>query len=365
MAGLLVVLGTRPEAIKLAPVIDAARRRGVPVRVCTTGQHTDMLAPILEFFAITPDDDLNVMQAGQTPLAVAARVFERLPAVFADARPEWTIVQGDTTTTYAAAAVSFHQRVRLAHVEAGLRTGDRFRPFPEEMNRRLTSVLADLHFAPTPQAAENLRCEAVPADRIFVTGNTVVDAVTAILQTPRPLPETLARRDGRLVVVTAHRRESFGAPLERICRAVLQLAERHPDLTIAFPVHRNPAVRQAVERSLSGHPRVVLLDPLPYPEFVHLLRRSCLVLTDSGGIQEEAPTIRVPALVLREVTERPEALESGWVDLAGTEPGEILRQAEVWLARDPRGLPPASANPFGDGKAAERIADVVCARLGA
>lgn len=365
MAGLLVVLGTRPEAIKLAPVIDAARRRGVPVRVCTTGQHTDMLAPILDFFAIIPDYDLDVMAENQSPLHVAARVFERLPAVFAAARPNWTVVQGDTTTTYAAAAVSFHHRVRLAHVEAGLRTGDRLRPFPEEMNRRLTSVLADLHFAPTEQAAKNLRRESVPADRIFVTGNTVVDAVTALLQKPHPLPAPLAQVSGPLVVVTAHRRESFGPPLERICRAVVRLAETHPELTIVFPVHRNPAVRQAVARSLNGHPGIVLLDPLPYPEFVHLLARSRLVLTDSGGIQEEAPTIRVPAMVLREVTERPEALGSGWVELVGTETETILEQAEKWLAKDPGRLPPASENPFGDGKAGERIVDLLRERLGA
>lgn len=364
MAGILIVLGTRPEAIKLAPVIDAARRRDVPVAVCTTGQHSEMLAPILEFFAIKPDYDLRVMEEDQTPLAVAARIFERLPAVFAALRPEWTVVQGDTTTTYAASAVSFHERVRLAHVEAGLRTRDKFRPFPEEMNRRLTSVLADLHFAPTEFAAENLRREAVPAERILVTGNTIVDAVKAILRTPRSLPEPLTPRNDRLVVVTAHRRESFGAPLERICQAVVKLAERHPELTIVFPVHRNPAVRQTVASWMSGHPRILLLDPLPYCEFVHLLSRSCLVLTDSGGIQEEAPTIRVPALVLREVTERPEALHSGWVELVGTQSGNILAQAEKWLQRDPRQMPPPSQNPFGDGKAAERITDVLCARLG-
>jgi UDP-N-acetylglucosamine 2-epimerase (non-hydrolysing) len=365
MAGLLIVLGTRPEAIKLAPVIDAARRRGLPVRVCATGQHSDMLAPILKFFSIVPDYDLQVMAENQSPLQVAARVFERLPAVFADARPDWTVVQGDTTTTYAAAAVSFHERVRLAHVEAGLRTGDRFRPFPEEINRRLTTVLADLHFAPTEQARQNLLREAVPPERIFLTGNTIVDAVTAILQTPAPLPEAVARRAERLVVVTAHRRESFGRPLERICRAVLQLAERHADLAIVFPVHRNPAVRQAVASLLTGHPRILLLDPLPYPEFVHLLSCSCLVLTDSGGIQEEAPTIRVPALVLREVTERPEALDSGWVEMVGSDPAKILERAEDWLTRDPARRLPSLENPFGDGRAAERIADLLRARLAA
>lgn len=359
MTGLLVVLGTRPEAIKLAPVIDAARSRGMPVRVCTTGQHTDMLAPILEFFAIEPDYDLDVMAENQTPLQVAARVFERLPAVIAEVRPDWTVVQGDTTTTYAASAVSFHERVRLAHVEAGLRTGDRFRPFPEEINRRLTSVLADLHFAPTEQARENLLREAVPAEKILVTGNTVVDAVQAILRTPVRLPAAVANCDHRLVVVTAHRRESFGRPLERICEAVVRLAENHPELTIVLPVHRNPAVRETVARALGGRPRILLLDPLPYPEFVHLLSRACLILTDSGGIQEEAPTIRVPALVLREVTERPEALASGWAELVGSDPEKILERAEAWLRLDPFQMPSPSANPFGDGKAGERIVDVL------
>ncbi len=362
MAGLLVVLGTRPEAIKLAPVIGAARARGMPVRVCTTGQHRDMLVPILKFFAIAPDYDLEVMAENQSPLQVAARIFERLPPVLAEARPDWTVVQGDTTTTYAAAAVSFHERVRLAHVEAGLRTGDRFRPFPEEINRRLTSVLADLHFAPTEQARDNLLREAIPAGRVFVTGNTIVDAVTAILRTPPRLPASLDHETRRLVVVTAHRRESFGRPIECICEAVARLADNHPDLTIVIPVHRNPAVRETVARALGGRPRILLLDPLPYPEFVHLLSRSCLILTDSGGIQEEAPTLRVPALVLREVTERPEALASGWAELVGVETDKILERAEAWLRRDPRQAPPPSQNPFGDGKAGERIVDILRAR---
>ncbi|HVB34253.1 MAG TPA: UDP-N-acetylglucosamine 2-epimerase (non-hydrolyzing) [Patescibacteria group bacterium] len=363
MAGILVIFGTRPEAIKLAPVIQELRRRNLPVCVCTTGQHRDMLDPILRVFGIQPAHDLDVMEENQAPLETTARIFERLPAVLDAVRPACTLVQGDTTSTLAAALVSFHRQVPVAHVEAGLRTGDKLRPFPEEANRRLTTVLADVHFAPTRQAAENLTREGIATETIFITGNTVVDAVEAILRKPISLAGSLGLCGGRMVVVTAHRRESLGTPLGRICDAVSSLAAAHCDLTVVFPVHRNPSVRESVAQRLGTQPRVLLVDPLPYPEFVHLLRRSCLVLTDSGGVQEEAPSIRTPVLVMRDVTERPEALASGWVELVGTETERILKRAEAWLKRDPSEFPPASANPFGDGKASERIADILSARL--
>jgi UDP-N-acetylglucosamine 2-epimerase (non-hydrolysing) len=269
------------------------------------------------------------------------------------------VVQGDTTTTFAAAWVAFHERIRIAHIEAGLRTGDKSRPFPEEMNRRLTTTLADLHFAPTARAAENLRHEGVAASRIHVTGNTVVDAVQMILKRPvRFSDKRLNHLPSPTLLVTAHRRESFGEPLREICRAVTQILRAHPEATAVFPVHRNPAVRHAVHRVLQGTPRLILTDPLPYLEFVHLMKRSTLILTDSGGVQEEAPSLGAPVLVLRDVTERPEAVASGWAQLVGTSRERIVAAARDILRG--RKTPRRSArNPFGDGRAGQRIARIL------
>jgi UDP-N-acetylglucosamine 2-epimerase (non-hydrolysing) len=356
LSRVLTVFGTRPEAIKLAPVIRALRERGCETLVCVSAQHRDMLDPILEVFGIVPEFDLNVMRDNQTPLEVASRIFQGLVPLLERVKPDWLLVQGDTTTTFAAAWVGFHQRTRIAHVEAGLRTRDKFRPFPEEMNRRLTGALADLHFAATPLAVENLREEGVPAEQIALTGNPVVDALQFILSQPATFSDPrLNQVDGKVVLVTAHRRESFGEPLERICAAICELVQQHPEITVVYPVHRNPAVSSAVYGLLGRRARIVLLDPLPYPDFVHLMKRASLILTDSGGIQEEAPTVGTPALVLREVTERPEAIESGWAELVGTSPEKILERANAWLATDGRSLP-SSENPFGDGKASQRIA---------
>lgn len=357
---ILTVFGTRPEAIKLAPVIQALRERGARVSVCVSGQHREMLDQMLEVFGVAPDHDLDVMQEDQSPLAVAARIFERLAKVFEEDRPHWMLIQGDTTTALAAAWVSFHQRTPIGHVEAGLRTEDKFRPFPEEMNRRLASVLADLHFAPTPRAAENLCREGVPRGRIFITGNTVVDALEAILRRSITFSDArLAGLNGRLVLVTAHRRESLGQPLEEICRAVTELLKRHRGITVVFPVHHNPSVRKTVHRLLGGQPRAVLTEPLSYPEFVHLMKRAELILTDSGGVQEEAPSVGTRVLVLREVTERPEAVESGWAELVGTSRQAIVARASEWLCQREKNSRPAGPNPFGDGRASQRIADLL------
>jgi UDP-N-acetylglucosamine 2-epimerase (non-hydrolysing) len=359
---ILTVFGTRPEVIKLAPVIQAAKERGLEVIVCVSGQHRDMLDQMLADFSIVPDNDLDVMQENQSPLEVAARIFEQLSPVIARTRPDWLLVQGDTTTTFAAAWVSFHQRTPVGHVEAGLRTQDKFRPFPEEMNRRLTTVLSDLHFAPTERAAENLRREGVPSERVFLTGNTVVDALHTMLRRAVVYSDPrLTELAGRVVLVTAHRRESFGAPLEEICRALRDLMQAHPDLTVVFPVHRNPAVRKTVFQLLDGHPRMVLTEPLSYPEFVHVMKRADLILSDSGGVQEEAPSIGTPVLVLREVTERPEAIEAGWAQLVGTSREAILAGVGQWFAKSRNNSLPLAPNPFGDGRAGQRIVDLLLA----
>jgi UDP-N-acetylglucosamine 2-epimerase (non-hydrolysing) len=357
---ILTVFGTRPEVIKLAPVIRAMQARRLDVIVCATGQHRDMLDQMLEVFSIRPDYDLDIMQANQSPLDVASRIYTELSPVLEETRPDWLIVQGDTTTVFAASWVAYHHRVAIAHVEAGLRTQNKFQPFPEEMNRRLTSVLADLHFAPTPLAERNLLGEGIEPRRIFVTGNPVVDAVESILKLPVEWSDPrLASLPGRVILMTAHRRESFGQPLEDICGAVADLVALHPDVTVVFPVHRNPAVRDVVIRTLGATPRVILTDPLPYPTFVHTMRRADLILSDSGGVQEEAPSVRTPVLIMREVTERPEAVESGWAQLIGTSRERIVKTASHWLAQGKKQQLAHCSNPFGNGKASERIAELL------
>ncbi|PWH13482.1 MAG: UDP-N-acetylglucosamine 2-epimerase (non-hydrolyzing) [Ardenticatenia bacterium] len=357
----LVVIGTRPEAIKMAPVVRALQRHReqVTVRVCATAQHRQMLDQVLQLFGIQPDIDLDIMQADQTPSRVAAAVLTGMEEVLAYERPDWLLVQGDTTTVMAAAIAAHHARVRVGHVEAGLRSGDKANPFPEEANRIIADHLSDLCFAPTERARRNLLRESIPEHAIVVTGNTVVDALLEVAAQPwqpgadSPLAQLPA--NGRLILVTAHRRESFGAPLRDICRALRQLAARG-DVTIAYPVHLNPNVHDVVWQELGNVPGVVLLPPLDYRSLVYLMQRSYLILTDSGGIQEEAPSLGVPVLVLRHVTERPEALEAGVARLVGSETEAIVATASRLLddaaayARMRRAV-----NPYGDGHAAERI----------
>jgi UDP-N-acetylglucosamine 2-epimerase (non-hydrolysing) len=357
---ILTVFGTRPEVIKLAPVIHALKRRGLDVILCASGQHREMLDQMLAVFSLRPDFDLNVMQANQTPLGVASRIFEELGPVLERTRPDWLVVQGDTTTVFAASWTSFHWRVPIAHVEAGLRTGNKFQPFPEEMNRRLTSGLADMHFAPTLSAERNLIMEGVDPRQIVVTGNPVVDAVEQILQMPVDWNKSrLGNIDGRIMLVTAHRRENFGPPLEEICGAVADLLRTHSDLTAVLPVHPNPRVQEVVTRLLNGVPRMILTESLAYPAFVQLMQRSELILSDSGGIQEEAPSVGTPVLVLRKVTERPEAVESGWAQLVGSSRQRIVEAASVWLAQNKKRALVRCPNPFGDGHSGERIAELL------
>lgn len=361
----LLAFGTRPEAIKLAPVIKELDRRPDRFRVVVlvTAQHRGMLDQVLEVFDIRPDYDLDIMKPGQTLGEVTVRALAGVERVLAEERPDWVLVQGDTTSVFVSALAAYYQRTRVGHVEAGLRTADKYSPYPEEMNRRLASVLADLHFAPTRRARENLRREGVPARSIYVTGNTVIDALEMALRSTKPwqVPVLDSVPAGqRVVLVTAHRRESFGPGFERICRALALLAERNPGIEVIYPVHLNPNVRKPVMRILKRRPRVHLIEPLEYLPFAHLMERAYLILTDSGGIQEEAPAIGKPVLVMRDKTERPEAIEAGVAKLVGTDVERIVREGERLLNSERAYRRMARAtNPFGDGRAARRIAGIL------
>lgn len=365
----LCVFGTRPEAIKMAPVVRAlGTAPGLRPAVCVTDQHEAMLDQVLELFGIRPDHRLGVMCAGQSPSEVAARVLERLPDVLAATRPAAVLVQGDTTTTFAAALAAFYARIPVGHVEAGLRTYRKDAPFPEELNRQMTTALADWHFAPTGWARDNLLQAGVPAARIAVTGNPVIDALRWIEhETATRDADLLPDVDGRrLILVTAHRRESFGGPFVELCSALRDIVCRNRDVELVYPVHLNPNVQEPVRRLLAGLERVRLLPPVDYLTLVGLLRRAYLVLTDSGGIQEEAPAFGKPVLVMRETTERPEGVEAGTARLVGTARERIVEEVER-LLRDAAAYETMARahNPYGDGQAAERITRVLSRALGA
>lgn len=366
MRTILLIFGTRPEAIKLCPVIRALREHpaGFDVKVCVTAQHREMLDQVLEAFAVQPDYDLDLMLPGQTLFTSTTRILAGLEPVLQSERPSMVVVQGDTTTTLCGALAAFYLQIPVAHVEAGLRTGDMRQPFPEEMNRVLTSHLTDLHFAATEKAAENLRNEGVRPESIGVTGNTGIDAVLYVRDAlekgqlrGREWPKLDPAK--KLIVVTAHRRESFGEGFERICRALAQLANRE-DVQVVYPVHPNPNVQDPVNRLLAGHPNIRLIEPLSYVPFVDLMRRAYLLITDSGGIQEEGPSLGKPILVMREKTERPEAVTAGTVKLVGTDERRILEEATKLLEN--RALYESMArihNPYGDGNASARIAESI------
>lgn len=364
----LFILGTRPEAIKLCPVIRCLRSRPehFAVRVCVTAQHRDMLDQVLKIFEVDSDWDLDIMQPGQTLIQSASRILSKLETVLVAETPDMLLVQGDTTTTFCGALAGFYSGVPVGHVEAGLRTGDVRRPFPEEMNRILTSRLALLHFAATERAAENLRSEGVVASRIFVTGNPGIDAVLYIrdaLAQGRLRSQNWHSLDPmkKLILVTAHRRESFGEGLRQICEALLRLSKRD-DVQIVYPTHPNPNVSGPVESKLRGRQNILLLGPIDYLSFVDLMRRSYFVLTDSGGIQEEAPSLGKPVLVMREATERQEAIEAGTSRLVGTDPGEIVTES-ARLLDEPEVYARMRTiqNPYGDGRASGRIGDAILA----
>ena len=356
-----MVFGTRPEAIKMAPVIKELQKAGdcFSLRVVVTAQHREMLDQVLDLFGIRADYDLNIMQPGQSLPDLACRILSRLTPVFARERPDLVIVHGDTATTFLGALAAFYLQIPVAHVEAGLRTYRPYSPFPEEMNRRLTGALAAYHFAPTRTAAENLLAERVPPAAVMVTGNTVIDALLAVaarpdLKIPRAVADIPAGE--KVILVTTHRRENLGEPLRRIYSALRLLLADFPGLWVVFPVHRNPLVRKAAKEILGDLSRVRLLPPLEYGSFVALMRRADLVLTDSGGIQEEAPALGKPVLVLRDTTERPEAVRAGTVRLVGLDEEKIRAEVRRLLLDEAAYREMAQAvNPYGDGRAAERI----------
>jgi len=363
------IIGTRPDALKMAPVIrELARRPRVEQVVISTGQHREMLQQVLDVFDIAPDHNLDVMLPEQTLAQLTSRVLEGLHPLLERLRPDVLLVQGDTTTTFAAALAAFYHQIPVGHVEAGLRTDHRYDPFPEEMNRRLTSALAELHFAPTEPAAANLRSERVPAARIFVVGNTVIDALLTVAARPFRLPDPeldrLTAGPEKVIVVTAHRRENLGEPLRRICGAVRELARRFPEVRVVFQMHKNPRVRDVIREELAGEDRVLLIEPQEYVPWVTLMKRAALILTDSGGIQEEAPSLGKPILVMRETTERPEGIAAGTALLVGTDPARIAGEASR-LLNDPAAYRAmaGAVNPYGDGRSAQRIGDVLEARF--
>ncbi len=362
----LFIFGTRPEAIKLCPIIRLMRAQPerFETRVCVTAQHREMLDQVLAAFEVTPDRDLDLMLPGQTLFQSTSRILAGLEAVLSEDKPDFLLVQGDTTTTFCGALAGFYANVPVGHVEAGLRTGDPRQPFPEEINRVLTTALASLHFAATEWAADNLRAENVPAERIAVTGNTGIDAVLHVageLKAGRLQGGDWSWRDParKLILVTAHRRESFGAGFENICEALSRLASR-PDVQILYPVHPNPNVQAPVRRRLAGTPNVVLASPLDYVRFVDLMQRSYLVITDSGGVQEEGPSLGKPILVMREKTERPEGVEAGTVKLVGTNPDRIFNEASALIEDEALYRSRSHIhNPYGDGRASARIAGLI------
>ncbi len=366
MKKILAVFGTRPEAIKMAPLVhalDADNR--FDAKVCVTAQHREMLDQVLDLFEIKPHFDLNIMKTGQALTDVTTAILTGLKPVLEEFRPDVVLVHGDTATTFAASLAAYYQQIKVGHVEAGLRTGDIYSPWPEEANRRLTSVITNYHFAPTAGSRDNLLREGIPDSEITVTGNTVIDALFWVrekLNKSSSLSNELSVKfeyldsEKRLLLVTGHRRESFGGGFERICHALRQIATRNPDVQILYPVHLNPNVQEPVNQLLRGLENVILIDPQQYLPFCYLMNRAYVILTDSGGIQEEAPSLGKPVLVMRETTERPEAVKAGTVRLVATEVDLIVGQVELLLS-DPVAYRQMSKahNPYGDGKACERI----------
>lgn len=362
----MTIFGTRPEAIKMAPVVlELAKHPGLidPV-VAVTAQHREMLDQVLDLFKIRPDYDLDIMAQGQTLFDITCRALQGLNTVFAEARPDLVLVHGDTTTTFAGALAAFYHQTAVGHVEAGLRTGNKYSPFPEEMNRKLTGSLTDVHFAPTGTALANLLAEGVARDGIFVTGNTVIDALLATVDSGYRFSDKMLSdldyQRRRVILVTTHRRENLGEPLRHVYQALRQIVCEHADVEVVFPVHRNPKVREVVQAELGGIERVRLIDPLDYQPFANLIARSYLVLTDSGGIQEEAPALGKPVLVLRDTTERPEAIAAGTVKLIGTDRARVYEETSRLLNDEGEyGRMAAACNPYGDGLAAKRIVDFI------
>lgn len=357
------VFGTRPEAIKMAPLVkELEKRKEIDSKVLVTAQHREMLDSVLALFEITPDFDLNIMKHGQTISDITSRVIYGAGEIFKREKPDIVLVHGDTTTTFAAALAAFYQKIPVGHVEAGLRTGNIYSPYPEEMNRKLTGSLSTYHFSPTVMNRDNLLRENVNENNILITGNTVIDALLSVTAKEYSFEdETINQIDSskqRLVLLTCHRRENWGEPMEHIFSAIAELAKKHEDIVVVFPMHKNPLVRELAHRYMGDNDRIRLIEPLDYEPFANLMKKAYFILTDSGGIQEEAPGLGKPVLVLRTETERPEAVEAGTVKLAGVEREEVLHLADRLLSdSDFYNEMACATNPYGDGKASKRIAD--------
>ncbi len=368
---ILSVFGTRPEAVKMAPIVRLLKTTsGVEARVCVTAQHRQMLDQVLKLFEINTDYDLDLMRENQSLAQLSAAIFTNLDPVFTDFKPDWVLAQGDTTTVAITSLLAYYHRIKFGHVEAGLRTHDKWQPFPEEINRRVAGITADMHFAPTEWSKQNLLREGIDENIIEVTGNTVIDALQHVSKQAEPVEITeligrLLRRSApqnemnKLILVTAHRRENFGTPMDDICHALIEIAKRG-DVEIVYPVHLNPNVQEPVNRLLKGVDHITLLPPLDYLPLVHLMKHAALILTDSGGIQEEAPAFGIPTLVLRDVTERPEGVAAGTLKLVGTETRRIVEEAQRLLDHPAAYAKMSKAvNPYGDGHAAEKIIQVL------
>jgi len=369
----LFVFGTRPEAIKMCHLINVLKRQDdLEVAVCVTGQHRAMLDQVLDLFNVVPDFDLDVMGKNQTLSELTSKILNKISVVFNTFSPDMVFVHGDTTTTFTASLASYYHKVDIMHIEAGLRTGDLYSPWPEEANRKLTGTLAKVHFAPTEQSRDNLLKEGVKSDNILVTGNTVIDALLAVVDTiknkdslKKGFKKSFPYLDNtkKVLLVTGHRRENFGEGFENICNALMSIAKKFPNIQIVFPVHLNPNVQGPVKRLLKSQSNIFLIEPQDYLNFVYLMDRSAIILTDSGGIQEEAPSLGKPVLVMRETTERPEALDAGTVKLVGTDPNIIYDEVNQLLTnKDYYDQMSFAHNPYGDGKACQRIAEYISLR---
>ncbi len=361
MKTVMLVFGTRPEAIKMCPLVNELKQRNTfKTVVCVTGQHRQMLDQALDAFGVTPDYDLSVMKDHQTLFDITTGILQRVGAVLEEVKPDVVLVHGDTSTTFATALACFYQQIPVGHVEAGLRTYDIYSPYPEEFNRQVVSIVARYHFAPTPQSRENLIREGKKADRIFITGNTAIDALKTTVRRDYSHPELQWAEGSRLVLITAHRRENLGAPMRNMFRAIRRVLDEYPDVKAIYPIHMNPAVRAAADEVLAGHDRIRLIEPLEVIDFHNFMARSYLILTDSGGIQEEAPSLGKPVLVMRDTTERPEGIAAGTLKLVGSDE-EVIYQNFKLLLEDSRSYNAMAqaSNPYGDGTACKQIADIL------
>lgn len=366
MKTIMLVFGTRPEAIKMCPLVNELRtREGIRTLVCVTGQHRQMLDQVLETFGVTPDYDLAIMKERQTLFDVTTNILNGIKAVLEEAKPDVVLVHGDTSTTFVTALACFYLQIPVGHVEAGLRTYNLYSPYPEEFNRQAVSILAKYNFAPTERSRENLLKEGRDPSSIFVTGNTAIDALKTTVRPDYTHPELAWAADSRLILITAHRRENLGAPMEHMFRAIRRVMDRHPDVKAIYPIHMNPVVRKTAREILGDDDRIHLIEPLDVLDFHNFMAKSYLILTDSGGIQEEAPSLGKPVLVMRDTTERPEGIDAGTLKLVGTQEETIYREFERLLDdEDAYAQMARASNPYGDGFACRRIADVLSSRLG-